>query len=257
MSHPETGEPWWATQSLLEAPSSTGTSSKSSLPAPKQNGGSPAVEGGPPQETPTRKALQRIGPTAYVAAREDLLAAFTAERRTPYKGRQKALGRRSALEPEVLNRTVWRDDMPSFILELMRRRIVEQLLCLARLCEDEGRKYITKLGSWDDIKDSQHRGCVLWLPPGGQEPKGGNGVSVTGRPAEYATFDVEGARFDRKLLVYDLSTLLGQQHTDRLRQDSSILAEGSLFLLGRQRTIQLQLKLWKLLGYTATFRAPT
>ena len=150
VSHPETGEPWWATQSLFEAPSSIGTSSKSSLPAPDHNGASPAVEGAPSQEEPaTRKALQRVGPTAYAAAREDLLAAFTAERRTPYKGRQKALGRRSALEPELLNRTVWRDDMPSFILELMRRRIAEELLGLAKMCEDEGRKYITKLGSWD------------------------------------------------------------------------------------------------------------
>ncbi|MDA4132663.1 MAG: hypothetical protein OK454_06010, partial [Thaumarchaeota archaeon] len=191
VSHPETGEPWWATQSLLEAPSSTGTRSRTSHPAPDHNGASPAVEG-PPREPPTRQALQRIGPTAFVAAREVLLTAFTAERRTPYKGRQKALGRRSALQPEVLNRTVWRDDMPSFVLGLMRRRIVEQLLSLASLCSDEGRKYITKLGSWDEIKDSKHRGCVLWLPPDGQEPESGNGVSVPGRPAEYATFDVEG-----------------------------------------------------------------
>lgn len=63
--------------------------------------------------------------------------------------------------------------------------------------------------------------------------------------------DIEGVRFGGKLAVHDLRVILGEEHVGRLREESGLLREGSLFLLGRQATIQLQMLLWKLQGYMA------
>ena len=69
------------------------------------------------------------------------------------------------------------------------------------------------------------------------------------KPGQLATMDIEGVRFGAKLVVHNLDELLGEDHLAALRNESAMLRSGNLFLLGRQRTLDLQLKLWKLQGY--------
>ena len=60
---------------------------------------------------------------------------------------------------------------------------------------------------------------------------------------------VDGVVFEAALIIYNLDLLLGPAHVDELRRHSALFKSGSLFLLGRRRTMELQGRLWKLHGY--------
>ena len=143
--------------------------------------------------------------------------------------------------------------MDSIVIELMRRRIVEQLLYFSTMCENQGRKYLQKLDKWEDIKDLNHRGSVLYInerqsaAPESSEEK--PEPPEASDPGQLTLMDVEGVRFGAKLAVHNLDLLLGKDHVEHLRRESAILRQGSIFLLGRQPTMSLQLRLWKLQGY--------
>jgi hypothetical protein len=61
--------------------------------------------------------------------------------------------------------------------------------------------------------------------------------------------DFDGTKFGTKLVVHNMPILLGEEHLNRLRQESELLRDGSLYMLGRQATLDLQRLLWKLQGY--------
>lgn len=149
----------------------------------------------------------------------------------------------------ILNQAVWREDMDSLVLDIMRKQVVEELLCLAKLCTDQGRKYISRLATWDDIKNHVHRGCVLWIGPGG--PSGDHAAGWTDAPGPNATIDIEGVKRDGKIPVHNLFSLLGREGVDQVLQGSPLFQEGSLVLLERERSVDVQLKLWKLQAYLA------
>jgi hypothetical protein len=143
----------------------------------------------------------------------------------------------------VMKHLVWREDMGGLVLELMRRRTVEELIYYSKLSEDTTRNsYVVRCDTWDDIKDEKyngHRGCVLWF--GGGE----NG------PGPRAIMDIPGVRFGRKIPVHNMHALLGPEHIARLKEEAGVFREGFLFMVARTRTMDLQLKLWKLQGYLA------
>ena len=139
--------------------------------------------------------------------------------------------------------------MDAFVVELMRRRIAERLLYYARLVEVEKRGYIVPCGSFDEVKAFSHRGCLLWFSPVGMPETANSGQKSAPAPPRLSTMRVDGAKLARKLAVHNLESLLGREHLNRLRQGSDLFREGSLFLLCRKRTLDLQMKLWKLQGY--------
>ncbi|KAL2756936.1 hypothetical protein ACRALDRAFT_2041498 [Sodiomyces alcalophilus JCM 7366] len=161
----------------------------------------------------------------------------------------------------ILSRLVWRRDMHRVVLENMRRQIVQQLEYFASLCTREGRSYLTPCSSWDAInRDLNHRGCVLWRSQsagshelatgesgveGETDPSGNNGG-----PGQLATLDIPGAKYERKLPVHNLDRLLGEHHMATLMK-TPLFKDNPLLVLGRRRTIPLQLSLWKLQGYLA------
>ncbi|GKT48984.1 uncharacterized protein ColSpa_09165 [Colletotrichum spaethianum] len=72
---------------------------------------------------------------------------------------------------------------------------------------------------------------------------------------DFATYDVPKAKYERKLPVYDLRRLLGEGYLAKLRE-TPIFRDSSLFVLRKQRSIPLQLYLWKLQAYIAEHDAP-
>lgn len=150
---------------------------------------------------------------------------------------------------KALSRATWRGDMDSFLLELMRRRVVESLLHFAAISEKEDRKkYLVKCETWDSVRELKHRGCLLFLgrPDGAPSAPAADIV-----PPRLSTMTIEGVKWGWKLAVHNLLVLLGEEHSARLRRDSELLRDGSLYLLGRQATVKLQMLLWKLQGYMA------
>ncbi|KAL2263290.1 hypothetical protein VTK26DRAFT_7480 [Humicola hyalothermophila] len=263
-SHPETGNPWIvpqdldskvpraaATQPEEEQEPSTSEPEESSPAASPHSPSEPAttrkrLSGSAPAPASSRR--QHRGPSCYVLARQRLLQEFRAERSEFFRADRRRLFRISDRGPThltpALGAATWRDDMDAVLLELMRRRVVEGLLHFAGMVEREGRKYVVRCREWDEVKGLKHRGCLLVLG-GGMRDGGGGGVP------RLSTMEIEGVRFGGRLAVHDLETLLGEEHTARLRKESALLGEGELFLLGRRATIKLQMLLWKLQGYMA------
>ncbi len=276
--HPKTGEPWIIPLSLdpTEAVSG-GLPSIEVAEDPTGNRGGhsatdlsvgvadPLASTAHPPEPPTGAsagegagagagaATESHGPSTYVLARQDLLRAFL-DRKSSYSSTHRSLFRlsRSARLKAIASRAVWRQDMDAFVVELMRRRIAERLLYYARLVEVEKRGYLVPCGSFDDVQAFSHRGCLLWFGPVGMPETANPSENPAPAPPRLSTMRVEGAKLARKLAVHNLESLLGPEHLSRLRQGSDLFREGSLFLLCRKRTLDVQMKLWKLQGYMET-----
>ncbi|KXX81494.1 hypothetical protein MMYC01_201744 [Madurella mycetomatis] len=233
IAHPDTRQPWFVPQDLESKAS--GTAGATAEP---------------------RQGI-RTGPSAYVLSRQ-LLFQELKRGDSPYHSAHKRLFRMSdhgqSRLPLVLKQASWRSDMDTFILELIRRRVVESLLHFATISEKEGRKkYLVKCETWDGVKELKHRGCLLFL---GRQEGGCSDSEPESPPPRLSTMTIDGVKFGRKLAVHNLMVLLGEEHTARLRRESWLLRDGSLFLLGRQATVKLQMLLWKLQGYMAWGKTP-
>lgn len=235
VAHPTTSEPWFVPQGLLPA-------QKKPPPPPSEDASSPEPAETPwpappkPQKTPS-------GQSGYLLARKDLHRELGTPATPLYQAHRALLRQGTHLLrgfDKALNQAVWREDMESFLLATMRRRAVEDLLFYAGLVEQQGRKYLVRCASWDEVKGHKHRGCLLVL----------DGSAGAGIP-RLSTMGIEGARVGGELVVHDLRRVLGEEGVERLRGEGGVFKEGGLFLLGRRRTMDLQLLLWKLQGFLA------
>lgn len=256
VSDPKTQRPWIVPRDLeprklaaAEEATSTATANEAAVGTPPGPESTDVAR----EENP-RQA--RTGPSAYLLSRQTLFQELQ-RLSSPYFGGHKRLFRMSAhttshLLP-VVNSAQWPGDMDAALLELMRRRVVEGLLHFANMVEQHGREYIVKCERWDDALRLKHRGCLLFL---GRHEATSSESSLEFVPPRLSTMDVPSARFGKKLVVHDLPALLGQEHAGRLRQESALLRDGTLFLLGRQATVNLQMLIWKLQGYMAWEEPP-
>ncbi|KAK3402824.1 hypothetical protein B0T20DRAFT_399233 [Sordaria brevicollis] len=230
LRHPETDEPWFVPADL----------------APHD-----ALD-------PAKQRDQALGPSGYTLSNQTLLHAFV-EKGSNYFGLNRKLLRRNAMNKtglgEVLNKAVWRQDMDTLILKLMRRRIVDELLYLTDKCTGSlRRKYLTPLGGgYEEARERKLRGCLLYVGGGGGPGFGGEGQGVMKPPQRVSTLEIKSEKYSTKLPVYDFTVLLGEEELRRLREgeETGFWRQTQLFALGREATIGLQMKLWKLEGYMA------
>ena len=139
--------------------------------------------------------------------------------------------------------------MDRFILELMRRRIVEGLVYLAR----KNSMYVVACKDWEDGKAKKQLGVMLWT---GRRPIEGDGVAEDGAqeqlhgPPELATLELRG----HKVPVHNLRMLLGRVHLQTLKDKCPPFQSEVVVVKNRRVTIDIQLRLWKLQGYLGHFR---
>lgn len=224
--HPETEEPFYVPSSLM--------------------GTTQPVEGGITTSSKKEKVKRPVGPSSYLLLRRDYMAQQVADGEVHRNDYRKLMVMHHSRDryKHVSNQAVWRTDMDGFILELMRRRVMEDLVYLSTLSADTDRDpYVVRCGSWEEVQDDRYRGqraCVLWL--GGEGEKG---------PGPRATLDVPGVKYGRKIAVHNLWTLLGRENVERLRREVGVFKTGEVFLVLRRRTVGMQMKLWRLQGYLA------
>jgi hypothetical protein len=145
-----------------------------------------------------------------------------------------------------------RPDMAGFMLELMRRRVVEEFEYLVPL-----KVYIRACKSWDDAtKSSRQPGALLWTGPirSGEleeEPADDKEAQIRG-PPEFATLKI-GTVKSRKVPVHNLETLLGKDHLQRLKEKCPLFDAEILMIRHKNVTVDIQLKLWRLQGYLAKY----
>lgn len=271
VAHPETGTPWWVPQKLIadESPATTDGPSGDEVPVediqPREEaervgnrgpGDVPRSAAGPPSkrpaESPRPQTATEINPSprfsaGYLFARQDLLDSAMEKASGLGKMHEQILGASSGPVREVARKSVWREDMSSYVLDQMRHQIVQDILYLSRLCETAERYYIVKCFGWNDVRFKQ-RGAVLWFE---NPPAEGDGVKDQGPPGPVATMDIEieNGAATTSILVHNMPMLLGDEYAKKLRDEAGVLQDGSIFMLAGRRTTELQMKLWKLQGF--------
>jgi len=239
VQHPDSKKVWWVPADLAPY----------GVRGDAQDGSESSSNGVDSSSTTTQPRFTQKGPRAFILARKDVLAALQSSK-SKYGGMQYrlAMNRKSQSPPE-LKKVVWREDMDDLVLDLMRRRIVDELIYLSSLRCDDGstRGYIVPCEKWDDTARVNQRGCALFLKAAGQaQEDAAEGCST---PPRLSIMDMPTSRYQKKLLVHNLDMLLSPEHVGRLRRESEIIGDRSLYVLRGVRTMSLQLKLWKLQQY--------
>lgn len=145
--------------------------------------------------------------------------------------------------PEI----VWREDMDTFLLEILRKSVAKKLAYLA----SRRAAYIAICKGHENISKQNQVGAVLWLGPGGgapaQDPPSNDDVEGSG-PPPYAMHYYRS----HYIPCYNLRTLLGPTHLQALRAGRLSHFGGQYAVIKTKRgTVDVQLELWKLLGYLA------
>ncbi|KAK4189099.1 hypothetical protein QBC35DRAFT_514263 [Podospora australis] len=259
--HPENDETWYVPQGLgKKTPKEISEESDASLKALEQEEADAQdeveaeVKAEEVDEASTEDSTT-AGPSAYVLTRRYLFQQLVKSGSPYHRGQTKLLRMNdsgSGRLTHLLNSVRWRTDMDSYLLDLMRRRIVESLVHFALMVEKNDRKYITKCESWDEVHELKHRGCLLFLDPS----EGVSENSETIFPPLLSTMATNNSKYGERLPVHNLSLLLGEEHISRLREETELFRDGSLYMLGRQATVKLQMLLWKLQGYVSLEQAP-
>jgi len=265
VAHPETKKPWFLPRDLeTKAPVNHQTAEaqaqeEGTHPGHESTEASPlkAAQQTPKcaeteqiEPTPRTRSVEKPGPSAYTLSSQRLLQELQHEK-SPYSKLYKKLLRMSdhgnTKLGSLITTATWRHDMDIVVLELLRRRVVEGLCHFSKMSEKaDRRKYILKCERWDEVNNFKHRGCLLYL--GTQNMMSSQPTSGY-IPPRLATMDLGPTRYGSKLAVHNLCELLGEEHVAHLRQESELLRDGSLYLLGRQATVNLQMMLWRLQGY--------
>lgn len=104
--------------------------------------------------------------------------------------------------------------------------------------------YVTGCKSWEDALAKPQIGAYLWT-----------GIEDDKSPPEFATLDL-GVTKKQKVPTHNLKFLLGREKLEGLRKKfgNGIFENNMLALRHRRRTVDLQMKLWKLQGYLAEYR---
>ena len=151
----------------------------------------------------------------------------------------------------TLKDVVWREDMVDFALNLMRRQIISWIHFVATR---KNTMYCMPCASLQDVRRQRSVACVLCL----KSPIDGDDLNHI---AEEAREDVNGhpilwipmLYYGRRVPVYFMQRLLGSEQSeqlDELRQSLPKCLDGDFAVIRKKHmTMDLQMKLWQLVGY--------
>lgn len=265
--HPETDQVWWIPEGM-DTPhklakgesDETEEADNPSSAATKGESGDEATAVPSSDSTGAAEKQTKYRYPGRVLARQDFIGNLGTAGEKNY-GAYKRLASNPGV-PSQAKTAHWRPDMNDVIVDQRRRHIVDDLIYLSTLCEEHGRKYIIKVTDAKYAATYVHRAAFLWLgedkvrdsEDGDQESAGeaGKAEKKNVDPQQYATLDITGDPTTTRP-VYNLPKLLGPANVARLRSESSVLKEGSLFLLRSQRSGPVNMKLWSLQGYMADY----
>ncbi|KAH0493503.1 hypothetical protein TgHK011_000168 [Trichoderma gracile] len=254
VQHPTTGKPWWAPGPLSfehvqptkrldeEQPDiSKRLNEEASARNPEAAPVAPRKDGAADSEKDARRP-RRAPITSYTLNSKSLVDMIGGKNKK-YLSLLLAVRSGMAVTPET-REAVWREDMGDVLLQKIRQQATDALVLRGNRLQshEDKHRFIEPCASWKDVEGVKLRGCVLWLP----EKRDAAG--------QYATLDIEGAQYGKKMAVHNLWWLLGEQEVQRLRESAELFREGEIFVLkqwGSTSMMRLHMLLWRLQGYLA------
>ncbi len=218
--------------------------------------------------------ITRIGQRHYVLLRKDLVTGLGTKGSRYFGGWNSfhligaSRGMKGTQQAGMHN---WRGDMDTFVLKLLRRRVVE---IIAKAVYGEP-GFVHYCPSWDEVIREKQMGCVLWL---GHEPASNPTKSVedvevetqkAGRdmktlhqkwreedalpdipgPGHYATI-TNTPFWEQKLPVHNALRLLGPEFIAEIRARGPKCENRELMVIkSKQETLKLRMLLWNLEHY--------
>lgn len=236
-----------------------------------------------------------VGPRFYVLARGDLLRQFVTNGAFFTGGHRAAATMllSDSRYASVARKAVWRRDMDAALLRSMRAVVVQTLWTFAGMAgpctvdtggerAGEGmkgmeagmegreaavarptgdvRKYVVRIETLDEVTDGVthiHPGCLLWTGTS----EGSDGLAdvwievMKATPPKFSAIKTAAPKYGKLLPVHNLRLLLGEEHMRRLWNKAPFFRTGTLFLLGRKRSLPLQLRLLQMQQYMAGYTA--
>jgi hypothetical protein len=192
-------------------------------------------------ETLSRRGRRVQSPlTAYCLSRKDILDCIFSESKA---SRKLKVVRPNGMATSMFNpnNLILRPDMGDLILKKQRRTLVEALAYRAERSLQPDYRFLQPVNSWDEVKDVEKRGCVLWF-----------GDNVNPKTDRFATLDVKDAKWWKKMPVHNLTWLLGEEGVKELRESSDIFRNNNIVVLKLWRSEsvrKLHLLLWRMQGY--------
>ncbi|KAG7009955.1 hypothetical protein G7Y79_00001g002270 [Physcia stellaris] len=152
---------------------------------------------------------------------------------------------------------VWRQDMDTYVLGLLRKDLLTNLKYIA----SRPVGYMVGCGAYEQIGKHAQVGAALWLGDAAAEGPSSTGFEGTGSggdtgaasegsdgpPPAYAMLDYRG----RYIPLYNLRTLLGLEYLEQLKGLNAIFQNKFVVVKQKRNTVKIQLALWKLMGYLA------
>ncbi|KAH6889741.1 hypothetical protein B0T10DRAFT_606253 [Thelonectria olida] len=195
-------------------------------------------------ETSTRRDIRTQAPlTSYCLSRKSLVDSIFSQSKASRRSKMLMFARRSGMAATTFNRkdSIWHPDMGDLILKRQRRMLVEALIYRAERNVEPDYRFLQPVNSWDEVKDVEKRGCVLWF-----------GDTVNPKTDAFATLDVKDAKWWKKIPVHNLAWLLGEEGVKVLRESSTIFRDNNIVVLKLWRiesVRRLHLLLWRMHGY--------
>ncbi|KAH8777167.1 hypothetical protein F5882DRAFT_408358 [Hyaloscypha sp. PMI_1271] len=269
MAHPETGNPWYVPRSLAKYKGPTVSEKEIDADLePKEE----KVQTSQTQQI-SAESTAVLGYSVYTIASQHTIRAMQDPRgygRKQTKRMKDLARRRGMIMPSdvpparfipdryrqsrdagtFLSTARWRSDMHEFVLNLMRRRILEDLVRVT----NSKRGYVVGCSGWEDALAKPQVGAFLWTGGDGELDEGQN------IPPEFATLDVPAGRKEesrtRKVPVHNLRRFLGKDKLAELREKlpSGIFEREVVVLRRKQYVVDLEMQLWKMQGYLAEYR---
>lgn len=140
---------------------------------------------------------------------------------------------------------IWRKDMDTFVLDLMRKKVVKLLKYLS----SKPAAYVAKCEDYENIQSKHQPGAVLWLGE-----SNGNAVSkINHEPSPYAMVKYRSAC---QIPVYNIPALLGPDCLGQLRDSSEPFKNTLVVIKQKRNTLETLMHLWKMMGYMASNTDP-
>ncbi|KAL8806496.1 MAG: hypothetical protein Q9182_001278 [Xanthomendoza sp. 2 TL-2023] len=234
--HPQTGKPWVMPKAAVE--SHARFSNDSLTIESREPNSTTSDEIGAANATPSAPGRPvRTAAGAHIIAKQSAMRLLPALKprsyllTLPYRWKQDAGFKADQI--------VWRKDMDTLVLELMRSNTVRLLQYLSA----RSAAYIVPCQNYEDIQTRHQAGAVLWLGRPMDDES-----AIPADPPPYAMIEYKSSGH---IPIYNLPTLLGSEHLHQLRATSKQF-HGTLAVIKRKHTTtECQLQLWKLLGYLA------